>query len=122
LLRGEGEHIADDSGIQTRPPRRIRTEVGVGRRWRAVEPRQTLVPFAFTGPGIPRQGNPIAASHGEGVVTSGTLSPCLDIGIGMGYVPVEDAEPGTAVEVDVRGKARAAEVREKPLYRKERSG
>jgi aminomethyltransferase len=89
---------------------------------RAVEPRQALVPFAFTGPGIPRQGNPIAAPHGEGVVTSGTLSPCLEVGIGMGYVPVEDAEPGTAVEVDVRGKARAAEVREKPLYRKERSG
>jgi len=82
---------------------------------RAVEPRQGLVPFAFTGPGIPRQGNPIAAPHGEGVVTSGTLSPCLDIGIGMGYVPIEDAEPGTEIEVDVRGKARAGEVKEKPL-------
>jgi aminomethyltransferase len=90
---------------------------------RPVEPRQALVPFAFTGPGIPRQGNPIAAPHGEGVVTSGTLSPCLGVGIGLGYVPVEDAEPGTAIEVDVRGKPRAAEVRSKPLYeRKERSG
>jgi aminomethyltransferase len=89
---------------------------------RGLEPADTLVPFAFTGPGIPRQGNPVHAEHGEGVVTSGSLSPCLEVGIGMGYVPVADAEPGTKLEVDVRGKPRAAEVREKPLYRKETSG
>jgi aminomethyltransferase len=90
---------------------------------RNVEPTQKLVPFAFTGPGIPRQGNPVAAPHGEGVVTSGSLSPCLGTGIGMAYVPLEDAEPGTAIEVDVRGKSRPAEVRTRPLYeRKERSG
>ena len=88
----------------------------------AVEPTQKLVPFAFTGPGIPRQDNPVAAPHGAGVVTSGSLSPCLEMGIGMAYVPVEDAEPGTPIEVDVRGKVRAAEVREKPLYRKADSG
>jgi aminomethyltransferase len=87
----------------------------------SVEPEQRLVPFAFTGPGIPRQGNPLHTEHGEGVATSGSLSPCLDIGIGMGYVPAADAEPGTAIEVDVRGKRRAAEVREKPLYRRSRS-
>jgi aminomethyltransferase len=89
---------------------------------RGLEPEQTLVPFAFTGPGIPRQGNPVHTEHGEGVVTSGSLSPCLEVGIGMAYVPVEAAGPGTALEVDVRGKSRAAEVREKPLYRKETSG
>jgi len=83
---------------------------------------ERLVPFAFTGPGIPRQDNPVNAPHGAGVVTSGTLSPCLEIGIGMAYVTVEDAKPGTPIEVDVRGKARAAEVREKPLYRKGESG
>jgi len=88
----------------------------------AVEQRQRLVPFAFTGPGIPRQDNPVSAPHGAGVVTSGTLSPCLEIGIGMAYLPVADAEPGTSIEVDVRGKARPAEVREKPLYRKGTSG
>jgi aminomethyltransferase len=89
----------------------------------AVSPTETLVPFAFTGPGIPRQGNPVNAPHGEGVVTSGSLSPCLEIGIGMAYLPLEDAEPGTAVEVDVRGKLRPAEVRKRPLYeRKETSG
>ena len=89
---------------------------------RDVTPTQALVAFAFTGPGIPRQGNPVAAPHGAGVVTSGSLSPCLGIGIGMAYLPVEDAAPGTSIEVDVRGKVRAAEVRDKPLYRKGQSG
>jgi aminomethyltransferase len=87
---------------------------------REAKPAQTLVPFAFTGPGIPRQGNPVAAPHGEGVVTSGSLSPCLETGIGMGYVPLEDAEPGTRIEVDVRGKRRAAEVRTRPLLERKR--
>ena len=77
---------------------------------------QKLVPFALTGPGIARQGNPI---EGGGEVTSGTLSPCLDIGIGMAYLPTDNSAPGTAFEIDVRGKPRTAEVREKPLYRKE---
>jgi glycine cleavage system T protein (aminomethyltransferase) len=89
---------------------------------RGLEPAETLVPFAFTGSGIPRQGNPVHGEHGEGIVTSGSLSPCLEVGIGMAYLPVADAEPGTKLEVDVRGKPRAAEVREKPLYRKETSG
>jgi aminomethyltransferase len=80
---------------------------------------QKLVPFAFTGPGIPRQGNPVHTAQGDGVVTSGTMSPCLNYGIGMAYVPSEAAEPGTAIEVDVRGKRRAAEVRKRPLYTKE---
>jgi aminomethyltransferase len=80
---------------------------------------QKLVPFAFTGPGIPRQGNPVHTEHGDGVVTSGTLSPCLEIGIGMAYVPRAAAEPGTPIEVDVRGKKRSAEVRKRPLYNKE---
>ena len=83
---------------------------------RDVDPREKLVPFVFTGPGIPRQGNPVSPS---GVVTSGSLSPCLGVGIGMAYVPSEAAEPGTPIEVDVRGKLRPAEVREKPLYSKE---
>jgi aminomethyltransferase len=87
---------------------------------RGFEPTQRLVPFAFTGPGIPRQGNPIlVGGEPAGEVTSGSLSPCLEIGIGMGYVPAAAVEPGTQIEIDVRGKLRPAEVREKPLYRKE---
>ena len=87
-----------------------------------VEPEQTLVPFAFTGPGIPRQGNPVHSDHGDGVVTSGSLSPCLEIGIGMAYVPATAGSPGTPMEVDVRGKRRPAEVREKPLYAPSQGG
>jgi aminomethyltransferase len=85
---------------------------------RGVEPVDTLVPFAFTGPGIPRQGNAVQTEAGPGVVTSGTMSPCLGSGIGMAYVPRAAARPGTPIEVDVRGKPRAAEVRQKPLYSK----
>jgi aminomethyltransferase len=78
-------------------------------------PSERLVAFV-TESGIARQGNPI---HGGGEVTSGTLSPSLNQGIGMAYVPVDRAEPGTKLEIDVRGRTRTAEVREKPLYRKE---
>jgi aminomethyltransferase len=86
------------------------------RAVREAGPRETLVPFAMTGPGIARQGNPV---EGGGEVTSGTMSPCLGIGIGMAYVPVDRSEPGTALEIDVRGRIRTAEVRTKPLYTKE---
>jgi aminomethyltransferase len=86
------------------------------RNTRERGPTEKLAPFVITGAGIPRQGNPV---EGGGEVTSGTLSPCLNIGIGMAYLPPEKAEPGTAIEIDVRGKARPAEVRSKPLYTKE---
>ncbi len=78
-------------------------------------PREKLVAFAIDGPGIARQGNLVA---GGGEVTSGTMSPSLGVGIGMAYVPAEHAAPGTALEIDVRGKMRRAVVKQKPLYRK----
>ncbi len=84
---------------------------------------QVLAPFVLTGPGIPRQGNAIVKDEKEvGVVTSGTLSPSLGIGIGLGYVARGLAEPGAELEIDVRGKRRPARIESKPLYeRKERS-
>jgi aminomethyltransferase len=85
---------------------------------RGLEPAETLVPFAFTGPGIPRAGNPVRTEAGDGVVTSGSFSPCLEKGIGMAYLPVGASPPGTSIDVDVRGTSRPAEVAEKPLYRK----
>jgi aminomethyltransferase len=78
---------------------------------------EKLVPFAVTGPGIARQGNPVL---GGGVVTSGTLSPVLGYGVGMAYLPAERTQPGTPFEIDVRGKTRSAEVRTKPLIPEER--
>jgi aminomethyltransferase len=89
------------------------------RAVRSAGPTEKLVPFTLTGPGIARQGNPVL---GGGEVTSGTLSPCLEVGIGMAYVPTERAEPGTELEIDVRGKVRPAVVQTKPLYRKENDG
>jgi aminomethyltransferase len=81
---------------------------------------QRLAPFALTGPGVPRPGNGVVVDGRQvGEVTSGTMSPSLEIGIGMAYVPVELAEPGTKVEIDVRGKHRPARIESKPLYRKE---
>jgi aminomethyltransferase len=52
-------------------------------------------------------------------VTSGTFSPSLELGIGMAYVRADLADPGTALEIDIRGKRRPARVGSKPLYRKE---
>jgi aminomethyltransferase len=78
-------------------------------------PAEKLVPFKLTGPGIARQGNPVV---GGGEVTSGTLSPCLEIGIGMAYLPTANATEGHELEIDVRGKNRGAVVASKPLYKK----
>jgi aminomethyltransferase len=90
------------------------------RRVREEGPKEVLEPFVITGAGIPRQGNPIlSADERVGVVTSGTMSPSLDVGIGMGYVRADLADPGTALEIDVRGRRRPAEIRERPLYSKD---
>jgi glycine cleavage system aminomethyltransferase T len=43
----------------------------------------------------------------------------LDVGIGLGYVPAEQAKRGTKLVVDVRGRPRAGEVVRKPIYSKE---
>jgi aminomethyltransferase len=87
------------------------------RRQKEEGTAEKLVPFVFTGPGIPRPGCPVVqGGEPAGTVTSGTLSPCLEVGIGMAYLQSELAPPGTEIEVDVRGKLRAARVESKPLY------
>ena len=84
---------------------------------RAEGSEEKLSPFVLTAPGIPRQGNEvIAGGEGAGRVTSGTLSPCLDTGIGMAYLRGDLSEPGTEVEIDVRGRLRAARIESRPLY------
>lgn len=78
---------------------------------------ELLAPFVVTEKGIPRPGCTLLAGDDRvGEVTSGTLSPCLGVGIGMGYLRSQLAEPGTEIVVDVRGKRRAARVQSKPLY------
>jgi aminomethyltransferase len=84
---------------------------------RAAGPAEKLAPFKIEGAGIPRQGNPVlAGGEPAGVVTSGSFSPSREIGVGMAYVRADLAEPGTAVEIDVRGKHRQARIASKPLY------
>ena len=75
-----------------------------------------LAAFVMEDPGIPRQDMPI---EGGGVVTSGTHSPMLDKGIGMGYVPAGQADAGTELTIDVRGRPRRARVVNKPIYKRE---
>jgi len=76
-----------------------------------------LVGFRVTGKAFPRPGYAIL-SEGEpvGSVTSGTVSPSLGYGVGMGYVPPELSKADTAVQVDVRGKAVDAVVQRPPFY------
>jgi aminomethyltransferase len=76
---------------------------------------QKLVAFTIDGPGIARQGNPVI---GGGVVTSGTLSPVLGVGIGMAYVPAASSAVGERLEIDVRGRTRAATVTKAPFVPK----
>jgi glycine cleavage system T protein (aminomethyltransferase) len=92
------------------------TGVDALRRVKERGPERRLVAFVMEEKAVPRQGMPIA---GGGEVTSGTHSPSLDVGIGMGYVPAARAEPGTELEIDVRGRPRRARVVQKPIYRKE---
>ncbi len=86
------------------------------REVKAAGPERKLVAFTMTEPAIPRQGMPI---EGGGEVTSGTHSPMLEVGIGLGYVPASMSAPGTELTVDVRGRSRRAEVASKPIYRRE---
>jgi len=88
------------------------------RRIKEDGPASKLVAFVMNEKAVPRQGMPIV---GGGEVTSGTHSPMLDIGIGMGYVPAASAAPGTELVIDVRGKPKRAHVVKKPIYVKEES-
>jgi aminomethyltransferase len=94
------------------------TGVEVLRRQKEEGPAEKLVAFVMEERAIPRQGMVIAEG---GEVTSGSLSPMLDQGIGLGYVPAELAAPGTRLTVDVRGRPKHARVAKKPIYEREGS-
>jgi aminomethyltransferase len=82
--------------------------------------KKKLVAFKMTDKSAPpRPHYPIWANGASvGEVTSGTQSPSLGIGVGMGYVPPEFAEPDTKIEIEIRGKRFAAVVVPKPIYRR----
>ncbi len=74
---------------------------------------EKLVAFVMDDKGIPRQGMTIEEG---GTVTSGSLSPMLDQGIGLAYVEAGLAAPDTHVTLDLRGRSRAAHIVKKPIY------
>jgi aminomethyltransferase len=86
------------------------------RRIKEEGPERRLAAFVMEERAVPRQGMPI---EGGGEVTSGSHSPMLDIGIGLGYVPSAQAKPETELTIDVRGKPRMARVVKKPIYQRE---
>jgi aminomethyltransferase len=91
---------------------RSQKEQGIARR---------LVGFEITGRGIARQGHLFRHGGAEvGAVTSGTFAPTLEKALGMGYLPVALATPGTEISVDVRGRELPARVVPLPFYRRAR--
>jgi aminomethyltransferase len=87
-------------------------EAGVERR---------LVGFEVEGRGIAREGHPVVHQGREvGRVTSGTWSPTFEKALGMAYVPLALAEPGTAIELEVRGRRLPAKVVKPPFYKRPR--
>lgn len=93
------------------------------RRRRDAGPAQALVGFAVEGRGIAREGYPVhVGGRAVGRVTSGAPSPTLGHPIGLAYVPPEHAAPGTALEIEIRGRAVAARVVETPFVTGESAG
>ena len=88
------------------------------RRIKEAGPERRLAAFVMEEPGIPRQGMTIVEG---GEVTSGSHSPMLERGIGMGYVPARLAQAGTELTIDVRGRHRRARTVKKPIYSREES-
>jgi aminomethyltransferase len=92
--------------------------VDILRQVKADGPERRLVAFVMEDKAIPRQGMPISVDGGGGgEVTSGSHSPMLEVGIGMGYVPSAQAKPGTELTIDVRGRPRRARIVKKPIYK-----
>ena len=79
-----------------------------------------LVGFKMIDRGIPRQHYPLTDADGNqiGEVTSGTMSPSLNLGIGMGYVKKEFAAAETEIYVEIRGKLIKAQVQRPPFVGK----
>jgi glycine cleavage system T protein (aminomethyltransferase) len=86
------------------------------REIKARGPARKLVPFVMDEKAVPRPG---MAIDGGGEVTSGTHSPMLDRGIGLGYVPTAAADTGTELRIDVRGRDRRGHIVKKPIYKGE---
>jgi glycine cleavage system T protein (aminomethyltransferase) len=83
-------------------------------------PRQKLVPFKMKEKGPPPRPHYPVFGNGEriGEVTSGTLSPSLNWGVGMAYVSALQAKIGNNIDIEIRGQKFPATIEKKPLYKK----
>jgi aminomethyltransferase len=81
---------------------------------------QKLVPFRMDGKGPPPRPHYSVFGNGQriGEVTSGTLSPSLNYGIGMAYVSTPHPKVGSELEIEIRGQKFIATIEKKPLYKK----
>ncbi len=86
---------------------------------KAEKPMRKLVAFELNERGIPRQGYDIVDAEGNtiGKVTSGTMSPSLGKGIGMGYVPFNSSKVGTEIYIQIRKKRIPATLIKLPFYK-----
>ena len=82
-------------------------------------PKTKLIGFELDGKGIPRQGYDIVDDQGIaiGIVTSGTMSPSLHKGIGLGYVPTSLSEVGNKIYIQIRKNAVPATIVKTPFYK-----
>jgi aminomethyltransferase len=87
---------------------------------KAEGPAQKLAPFRMEGKGPPPRPHYSVFKDGRriGEVTSGTLSPSLNYGIGMAYLSPEHAKIGSKIEIEIRGQKFPAQIEKKPLYKK----
>ncbi len=84
-------------------------------------PTRRLVGLKTSGPRAPRQGYPVwAAGREVGHVVSGSVSPTLSTNIGTAYVPLALGEPGTAAEIDIKGKRQSANFCALPFFSRTR--
>jgi aminomethyltransferase len=83
-------------------------------------PREKLVPFRMKEKGPPPRQHYAVFHDGAriGEVTSGTLSPSLNWGVGMAYVSTAHAKIGAEIEIEIRSQKFPATIEKKPLYRK----
>ena len=83
-------------------------------------PREKLVPFKMKDKGPPPRPHYSVFQSDErvGEVTSGTLSPSLNWGVGMAYVSTPHAKIGTQIDIEIRGQKFPATIEKKPLYKK----
>jgi aminomethyltransferase len=116
----DAEHTPIEAGLQ----RFVKGKGFIGEevlaKQKAAGVTRKLVGFVMKERGTARHGYCIVGDDGQpvGLVTSGSFGPTVGVNVGLGYVPVKLAEPGTRLTIDCRGKKVAAEVVSGPFYKR----